>query len=317
MKSKILVTGGAGFIGSHLIDKLLEEGNTVVAVDNLSLGRLENISSALNKSQFSFFEFDLLDKDKLFKLFSEESFDVVFHLAANSDIAVSHLNPNVDLERTFLTTYNVLLAMKEFNVKNIVFASTSAIYGEAQNSVKENFGPLFPTSHYGASKLASEAFISSFCENYGISAWITRFPNVVGERATHGVIFDFINKLRKNSKELLVLGDGEQIKPYLYVKDLIEAILFVYKNSNQKINFFNIGVETRTKVKEIAQMVIEEMNLDSEIVYSGGDRGWIGDVPEFSYNLDKIHALGWNAKITSNEAVRKSIQYILERDLCN
>lgn len=311
--SKILVTGGAGFIGSHLVDKLLIEGNEVVAVDNLSLGRLDNINEASKNPKFKFEELNILEKDKFFDLFKNEKFDVVFHLAANSDIAISHSNPDVDYENTFETTYITLLAMKEFGVKKLVFASTSAIYGDTSEKINENFGPLFPVSHYGASKLASEAFISSFCENYGIKAWITRFPNVVGERATHGVIFDFINKLRKNPKKLEVLGNGEQIKPYLYVKDLVDAILFVYKNTSEKINFYNIGVESRTKVKEIAQMVIEEMNVGAEIKYTGGDRGWIGDVPEFRYNLDKIHKLGWSAKNSSNEAVRKSVKYILEK----
>lgn len=314
---KILVTGAAGFIGSHLVDELLEKENEIVAVDNLSLGRMSNLDNAVKNPKFKFFQFDILDKDKLFNLFETEKFDVVFHLAANSDIAKSHDNPGVDFDNTFLTTYNVLLAMKKFDVKKIVFASTSAIYGETTQKVVENYGPLFPASHYGASKLASEAFISSFCENYGIKAWIVRFPNVVGERATHGVIFDFINKLKKNPQELEVLGDGEQIKPYLYVKDLIGAILFVFENTNDKLNFYNIGVETRTKVKDIAKMVIDEMALSAQIKYTGGDRGWIGDVPEFNYNLDKIHALGWKAQISSDEAVRKSIKYILENDASN
>jgi UDP-glucose 4-epimerase len=177
--------------------------------------------------------------------------------------------------------------------------------------------PLFPVSHYGASKLASEAYISSFCENYGMQAWITRFPNVVGERSTHGVIRDFIQKLKKTPDTLEVLGNGEQNKPYLYVKDLIEAILYIFENSKDKINFYNLGVETRTKVKNIAQMVIKEMCLNAKIQYTGGDRGWIGDVPEFNYNLDKIHSLGWCAENTSDEAVLKAVKYILEIDKCN
>ena len=313
---KILITGGAGFIGSHLADKLLEENNEITVFDNLSLGRLENIETAIKNPDFKFIQGDILNKKELFDVFKNGDFDVVFHMAANSDIAKSHKNPDVDFDNTLSTTYNVLLAMKEYNVKNIVFASTSAIYGEANVSVGEDFGPLFPISHYGASKLASEAYISSFCENYGFKAWITRFPNVVGERATHGAIYDFINKLRKNPNELEVLGDGTQIKPYLYVKDLVEAIILVWKNTNEKINYFNLGVESRTTVKKMAEMVIEEMNLEAKIKYTGGSRGWIGDVPQFSYSLDKIHSLGWSAKVTSDEAVRKSIQYILERDLC-
>lgn len=307
----ILVTGGAGFIGSHLVDYLLKDNHKVVVIDNLSLGREDNIKHNFNNENFKFYNENLLNLDKIKEIFAKENFETVFHLAANSDIARSHSNPNVDLDNTFMTTYNVLLAMKEFNVKNIIFASTSAIYGETIELLTENFGPLFPVSHYGASKLASEAFISSFAENYGLKVWITRFPNVVGERATHGVIFDFINRLKENSNELTVLGDGMQYKPYLYVKDLVEAILFIWKNTDNKLNFYNLGVDSRTRVKEIAQMVIEEMELKSEVKYTGGDRGWIGDVPEFNYNLDKIHSLGWSAKITSNEAVRKSIKYIL------
>ena len=312
----ILITGGAGFIGSHLADVLLSEGHNVVVFDNLLRGRISNLEEASKNSKFSFVKGDILNKDELFKLFDENKFDVVFHMAANSDIASSHANPDVDFGNTLTTTYNVLLAMKEFGVKNIVFASTSAIYGDTGVSVDEDFGPLFPISHYGASKLASEAYISSFCENYGFKAWITRFPNVVGERATHGAIYDFINKLRKNPKELEVLGDGSQIKPYLYVKDLVEAIVLVWKTTNEQVNYFNLGVESRTTVREMAEMVIQEMKLDATIKYTGGNKGWVGDVPQFSYSLDKIHNLGWKATVSSNEAVRKSIQYILEKDLC-
>lgn len=315
MSKNILITGGAGFIGSHLSDALLELGHKITVFDNLSLGRLSNIEEAQKNPNFKFIKGDILDKEALFDVFKNDQFDVVFHMAANSDIAKSHANPNVDFDNTLTTTYNVLLGMKEFGVKNIVFASTSAIYGDTGVSVTEDYGPLFPISHYGASKLASEAYISSFCENYGFKAWITRFPNVVGERATHGAIYDFINKLRKNKNELEVLGDGTQIKPYLYVKDLVEAILLVWNTTNEQINYFNLGVESRTTVREMAEMVIEEMKLDAQIKYTGGNKGWVGDVPAFSYSLDKIHALGWNPKVSSNEAVRKSIRYILDKDL--
>ena len=315
---KILVTGGAGFIGSHLVDYLLADGHSVVAVDNLSLGRLNNLTEAQKSSDFKFIKEELLNYPALNEIFKEAKFDIIFHMAANSDIAQSHANPGIDFDNTFMTTYNVLKAMKENDVKKIVFASTSAIYGDTEGvKIDEKFGPLLPTSHYGASKLASEGFIASFVENYDIQSWITRFPNVVGERATHGVIWDFIRKLKKNPSELEVLGNGEQFKPYLYVKDLVEAIIFVWKNTDEKINFYNIGVESRTRVKEIAQMVIEEMGLDAQICYTGGERGWIGDVPEFNYDLSKIHALGWSAQISSNEAVGKAIRYILENDLCN
>jgi len=310
-KKKILVTGGAGFIGSHLVDLLLEKGHFVVAVDNLSLGRGENISHNLDNSNFVFFRANLLNKGEIKEIFEKYRFDVIFHLAANSDIAKSHENPEIDLENTFLTTYSVLEMMRSYNVKEIVFASTSAIYGETKKKIDENFGPLFPVSHYGAAKLASEAFISSFAENYGFKAWIIRFPNVVGERATHGVIFDFINKLKKDSERLEILGDGNQNKPYLYVKDLVEALVYIWEKTDEKINYFNVGVDSRTTVTTIAKIVCEEMGLSPQFVYTGGDRGWIGDVPEFNYSLEKVHSLGWNAKRSSDEAVRLAVKAIL------
>lgn len=211
-----------------------------------------------------------------------------------------------------MTTFNVLDLMRLNNVKKIVFASTSAIYGDTKDIIREDFGPLFPVSHYGAGKLASEAFISSFSENYNIQSWIIRFPNVVGERTTHGIIFDFFKKVNDNTGYLEVLGDGEQNKPYVYVKDLVEAILFVWKNSNDKLNYFNIGVDSNTKVKNIANIVLEEMNAEREIKFTGGNRGWVGDVPFFTYSLDKIHQLGWKAKYTSDEALRLAVRKNLE-----
>lgn len=311
---RVLVTGGAGFIGSHLIDLLLRNGHFVVAIDNMSLGKKENIEHNLFNRNFIFHECEILDSVKLNNIFNQYFFDVVFHMAANSDIALSHENPDIDLENTFLTTYNVLKAMKEHNVKQIVFASTSAIYGEVKVKIFEDLGPLFPLSHYGAAKLASEAFISSFVENYNLKAWIIRFPNVVGKRATHGVIFDFINKLKKNPKELEILGNGNQNKPYLHVRDLVEAMVFIWEHTDDKINYYNVGVETRTTVKKIAEIVCEEMGLNPAFKFTGGDRGWIGDVPEFIYSLEKVHNLGWHAKMTSDEAVKKAVIEILGKD---
>ena len=308
---KILITGGAGFIGSHLCDSLLDQHHNIVVIDNLSLGRIENIHHLLELDNFQFIEEDLLNLDKLKIIFQENSFEMVFHLAANSDIQKGGKDPEVDYNLTFKTTFNVLQCMKEFNVKKLFFASTSAIYGETTELLTENFGPLQPVSNYGAGKLASEAFISAFSATYDIQTWITRFPNVVGERFTHGVIYDFINKLKENSHELTVLGNGEQNKPYLYVKDLVEGILFVCNNTNERFNVYNLGSYSRTKVKEIAQMVIDEMELNAIIKYTGGDRGWIGDVPEFKYDLTKINTLGWEAKINSNDSVRIAIQKAL------
>ena len=310
---KVLITGGAGFIGSHLCDALIADRYHVIVVDNLSLGTRDNIAHLLGHKRFGFYNVDVSNYDEMSQIFQKERFNAVFHLAANSDIAKSRENPDIDFDNTLKTTYAVLKLMKDFEVKKLVFSSSSAIYGETDTNtkVKENFGPLFPVSHYGAGKLASEAFISSFVENYDLKAWIIRFPNVVGERATHGVIFDFINKLRKDPRELEVLGNGEQCKPYLYVRDLVEAILFIWNSSHDRINFFNVGVDSRTKVKDIAAIVTEEMKLTAAIRYTGGDRGWIGDVPAFDYDLSKINSLGWHAKISSDEAVRRSIQHIL------
>jgi UDP-glucose 4-epimerase len=233
-------------------------------------------------------------------------------MAANSDIQKGGKDPVVDYELTFMTTFNVLQCMRKYNVKQLVFASTSAIYGETNDLLIENYGPLLPVSNYGASKLACEAFISAFSANYDIQVWITRFPNVVGERFTHGVIYDFIHKLKNNPTELEVLGNGEQYKPYVYVKDLVAGIIFVWQHTSEKINVYNLGVESRTKVKEIAKMVIDAMELNAHITYTGGERGWVGDVPEFRYDLTKIHRLGWKAGRTSNEAVRLSIEKALE-----
>lgn len=307
----ILITGGAGFIGSHLCDALLERGHHLTVVDNLVLGKMENIEHLLHHSSFQFIQEDILHIDVLREIFKNGHFDMVYHLAANSDIQKGGKDPMVDYNLTFNTTFNILQMMKEFEVKKLFFASTSAIYGESYDVLNEDYGPLQPVSNYGAGKLASEAFISAFSSTYKIQTWITRFPNVVGERFTHGVIYDFIHKLQKNPKELEVLGNGEQCKPYVYVKDLVAGILYVIDHASADYNVYMLGSDTRTKVKEIAAMVIEEMGLDATIRYTGGDRGWVGDVPEFRYNLDKVNSLGWKAAYTSNEAVRLAIQKAL------
>lgn len=308
---KILVTGGAGFIGSHLCDVLIAGGHNVTVVDNLVLGKVENIKHLINNPNFRFFKEDLNNGHAMDMIFKDGEFDMVYHLAANSDIQKGGKDPMVDYQLTFNTTFNVLQMMKKYEVKKFFFASTSAIYGETYDVLNEDYGPLKPVSNYGAGKLASEAFISAFASTYHIQTWITRFPNVVGERFTHGVIYDFIHKLQKNPNELEVLGNGEQCKPYVYVKDLVAGIQFVINNSNEPYNVYMLGSDTRTKVKEIAAMVIEEMGLNASIRYTGGDRGWVGDVPEFRYDLMKVNNLGWKASYDSNGAVRKAIQMAL------
>ena len=308
---KILVTGGAGFIGSHLCDVLIADGHNVTVVDNLVLGKVENIEHLIDNPNFRFFKEDLNNGHAMNMIFMDGEFDMVYHLAANSDIQKGGKDPMVDYQLTFNTTFNVLQMMKKYEVKKFFFASTSAIYGETYDVLNEDYGPLKPVSNYGAGKLASEAFISAFASTYHIQTWITRFPNVVGERFTHGVIYDFIHKLQKNPNELEVLGNGEQCKPYVYVKDLVAGIQFVINNSNEPYNVYMLGSDTRTKVKEIAAMVIEEMGLNASIRYTGGDRGWVGDVPEFRYDLTKVNNLGWKASYDSNGAVRKAIQMAL------
>lgn len=308
---RILITGGAGFIGSHLCDALLERNHDLTVVDNLILGRKDNISHLLGRSDFKFIEEDLLHGEVIRNIFKDGKFDMVYHLAANSDIQKGGKDPMVDYDLTFNTTFHVLQYMKEFGVKKFFFASTSAIYGETYDVLNEDYGPLRPVSNYGAGKLASEAFISAFSSTYQIQTWITRFPNVVGERFTHGVIYDFIHKLQKNPAELVVLGNGEQCKPYVYVKDLVAGILHVVEHVTDPYNVYMLGSDTRTKVKEIAAMVIEEMGLEAKIKYTGGDRGWAGDVPEFRYDLSKVNRLGWKAAYTSNESVRLAIQKAL------
>lgn len=307
---KILVTGGAGFIGSHLCDALLARGHSVVAIDNLSLGRESNLAHLKGDARFDLVVGDILE-DACFKpLVTGGGFDAVFHMAANSDIARSHATPTIDLDHTFMTTFKVLEAMRAAGVTRLAFASTSAIYGEADGRIAENHGPLCPISHYGAAKLASEAFISSYGENYGVQSWITRFPNVVGGRATHGAVFDFVQRLIADDSHLAVLGDGTQVKPYLYVSDLVAAILFVFENSHERINIYNVGVETETTVADIARFVLEEGSIAAPIEYSGGSRGWIGDVPKFAYDVSKITRLGWSASMTSDEAVRAAARAI-------
>jgi UDP-glucose 4-epimerase len=305
---KVLVAGGAGFVGSHLTDALLKRGDSVVCVDNLCLGSKDMIRHCYDNPNFEFVEIDINDAAKLDAVFEEHSFDRVYHLAANSDIQKGGKEPNIDFHNTFLTTVSLLNAMKKHKVKEMLFSSTSAIYGDKQGLLSEDAGDLRPISYYGAAKLASEAFISAYAAMNNLAVNIIRFPNVVGPRLTHGAIFDFIAKLRKNPKELEILGDGNQDKPYIYAADLIEAMLAMKYAPGVEI--FNVGVTTSTKVRRIADIVCEEMDLkDVKYKFTGGSAGWLGDVPKFQYDLSKIHAFGWTAKHTSDEAVRLAARF--------
>jgi UDP-glucose 4-epimerase len=312
---KALVTGGAGFIGSHLTDRLLELGYRVTCVDNLSLGTRGNLQKAFKNQSFQFIQCDVSNAGVLESVIStSESPDVIFHLAANSDIAAARINPGIDFTNTLLTTQRVLEYAAARDVRKIVFSSTSAVYGSLGGALAEDSGPLLPISHYGAAKLASEALISAHCEYRDLQAWICRFPNVVGERTTHGIIHDFIAKLERDPHTLEVLGDGKQHKPYLYVHDLVSGILHCFDNARERRNLYNLGVDDDVTVTRIANIVIDEMGLpDVSIAYTGGERGWVGDVPTFKYDLSKVHALGWRSERTSEDAIRLAARAELDR----
>jgi len=310
---KCFVTGGAGFIGSHLVDRLMAEGNTVTVYDNLSSGKKEFVEHHMGQPTFRLVEADLLDLDKLKNAITGH--DVVFHLAANPEARRGIEDTELDLKQETIATYNVLESMRLNGISRIVFSSSGTIYGETPIiPLTEDYGPVLPTSLYGAGKLASEGLISAFCGTFDMCAWIFRFANIVGKRTTHGVIFDFIQKLRDNPCELEILGDGSQCKPYLHVEDCIDGMLFGFRNSHDKINVFNLGCSTATDVTTIAKMLIEEMGLNKvNFKYTGGDRGWPGDVPQVRFDVRKMSRLGWKARYTSDEAVRKAIRDILNK----
>jgi len=307
---RCFVSGGAGFIGSHLVDRLMAEGNQVTVFDNLSSGRTEFVEQHLGSDNFSLIEADLLDLNKVKESIGES--DVVFHLSANPDARRGIENTELDLKQETIATYNILESMRVNHIKKIVFSSSGTIYGETPVvPLDEDYGPVLPISLYGAGKLASEGLISAFCNTFDMQSWIFRFANIVGPRTTHGVIFDFINKLKRNPTELEILGDGTQCKPYLHVKDCVDGILYGFRNSHDAINVFNLGCATATDVTTIAQMLIKELGLERvKFKYTGGDRGWPGDVPQVRYNTDRINKLGWKARYTSDEAVLKGIREI-------
>jgi UDP-glucose 4-epimerase len=306
----ILVAGGAGFIGSHLIDELLDAGNTVVCADKLIMGDT-NIKHLNGNPNFKFYKMELADQANVDRLFAENKIDAVYHLAANSDIQKGGKEPAIDFNDTLLTTRALLEGMRKAGVKNLFFASTSAIYGDLKDQVlNEVTGGVKPASYYGGAKLASEALIYSYTNMNDMNVVIFRFPNVIGPRLTHGVIFDFIKKLQKDPAHLEILGDGTQCKPYIYILDLVEAIVKLTAEFKPGAEVYNISVESEgTTVTKIAEIVTKELGLKNvEFLYTGGKIGWKGDVPRFKYDISKVLSTGWKPKHTSDEAVIQTVR---------
>jgi len=310
-KNKILVTGGAGFIGRHLVDRLIEKGNKVTVFDNISSGKLQFIEHHLENPDFTLIKGDLLDQEAIEAACRD--IDIVCHVAANPDVRLGATDTRAHLEQNILATYNLLEAMRKNSVKEIAFTSTSTVYGEASiMPTPEDYGPLIPISLYGASKLACEALITSYSHTFDMRAWIFRFANIVGPRSTHGITIDFIKKLEKNPNALEVLGDGKQEKSYLHVSECVDAIIFLIEKSREKVNIFNIGSEDTISATEIGKIVIEEMGLsDVKFVYTGGSRGWKGDVPKMRLGIEKMKALGWKPVYSSERSVRETARALL------
>jgi UDP-glucose 4-epimerase len=314
----VLVTGGAGFIGSHLVDRLMSEGCRVIVVDDLSSGRVENVKPWLDDPSFRFVKDDLKNLGSWVGEFKDV--DVVFHYAANPEVRVSVTEPRIHFEENLQATFNVLEACRSFKVPYLVFASTSTVYGDAEViPTPEDYHPLKPISVYGAVKLACETLISAYVRLYGLKALILRYANVVGPRMRHGVIIDFMRKLKADSKRLEILGDGFQRKSYLYVEDAVDATFKAFDrmiNSDESMEVFNVGSEDWVNVKQIADMVVEAMGLrDVEYIYrpaTSDGRGWLGDVKTMLLDISKIKRdVGWSPRLSSKDSVKLTVQSLL------
>jgi len=306
---KAFVSGGAGFIGSNLVDRLLDVGHEVTVYDNLSTGLLQFLEYAKDYERFRLVEGDLLDEDTLSEAIAGHEF--VFHLAANADVRFGTEHPRRDLEQNTIVTNNVLEAMRKNGISKIAFASTGSVYGDATVIPTPENAP-FPiqTSLYAASKLAGEGLIAAYCVGFGFQSWIFRFVSILGERYTHGHVFDFYRKLKQNPSLLEVLGNGKQRKSYLYIQDCIDAMLFALEKSNESVNVLNLGVDGHCKVNDSIGWICEELEVSPKLEYSGGDRGWIGDNPFIYLDTRKIRDLGWKPKLSIHDGVLKTIQYL-------
>lgn len=317
---KIFLTGGSGFIGSHIVDRLLADGGYEVTVyDNLSNGRKEFIERHLKNPKLKFVQADMLDLDRV--VHESKGHDLAWHMAANTDIIGSHTQPTRDLNDCVVATCNMVEAMRRNGIKPILFASSGAVYGQLclDEHVNEGAGPLMPMSTYAAGKIGSEAFISCYCHLYGLRGWMFRFGNVLGSRVTHGVIFDFINKLKKDPTQLMIRGDGTQEKNYFLTEECIGGMAWGFQNipltDERPCDVFNLGTTTVTRVTRIAEIVIEEMELKNvKVTIEGVKKAWAGDQPRVHFTVDKINKLGWKCKRSSDEAVRTAIRRVLGKE---
>lgn len=315
----VLITGAAGFVGSNLAEALIQRGYTVFGIDNLSRGRLSNLMNLIDNPCFSFCKIEMTNLFEFRKgfaaLHTKEPITEVWHLAANSDIPAGVKDATVDLHDTFMTTFNTIEIMKSFGIKIIAFASSSAIYGNfPDRQITEDIGPLLPISNYGAMKLSSEAIISAAVESHLQRAYFFRFPNVIGVPATHGVILDFIQKLKITPYNLEVLGNGTQKKVYLHIEELVDAMLFIREHAEEKINVYNIGSDDNgASVRFIAEETVKVISPGATISYGEDNKGWVGDVPHFTYSIEKLKKLGWKPILGSKEAVQKAIIQIVNQ----
>jgi UDP-glucose 4-epimerase len=305
-----VVTGGAGFIGSHLVDALVARGDEVLVIDSLTAGSRENIARHLDAGNARILVHDLCSDGWQDAVAGAAR---VYHLAADPDVRQSAVDPRPVMQNNITATCRVLEAMRAAGVPEIVFTSTSTVYGDATViPTPEDYAPLEPISVYGASKLACEALISAHCHSFGMRSWLFRFANIVGERSSHGVITDFIRKLKQDPAELEILGDGRQSKSYLEVHECVASMLFAVGLAREPVNTFNIGSMDWIDVQSIANIVAGEMGLPAvRYRFTGGKRGWVGDVPQMQLALDRIQALGWQPKMGSEESVRVAVRAML------
>ena len=314
----VLLTGGAGFIGSHVLDLLACSEVEFTIYDNLSNGKLEYVESHLSRPNVTFINGDIGDLDHLKQVVPGKN--LVWHLAANTDIINSHDQPSRDLNDCAVGTFNVVEAMRVSNVRDIIFASSGAVYGDlcSEQSVNEASGPLLPVSTYGAGKIASEAFISSYCSVYGLRGWMFRFGNVIGARMTHGVIFDFLARLRQDPTLLLIRGDGRQEKNYFLVEECIDGMLHAYKNielnDEKPCCVYNLGTTTVTKVVDIARIVVEELGCNATVEIEGTKKAWPGDQPRVHLLVDELAKLGWRSRLNSDQSVQIAVARMLGKD---